>query len=654
MPLFRYSLYSLAGILGACWIPGLQGYSRWVAATSIIVLVLATLYGKSRIQEVGIGLFLFSLLPTALPTSVFPKGLVQQEYRGTFDFEVRTDSPSGALITRVWNDSVVHFLAVDELPESRNLEKGVKYRGIGTIRPFPPRKNPWGFDRSGYLRLKGASGLIDVKAFRSLDTLRSTGKIPPYRRIRSTLRKLVAEITPVEWQQGLLEALLLGEKAGLDPSTRRLFNRAGTGHVLAVSGLHTGLVFAFLSLLLRPVDRLARGRPLSGLLALLPLLAFGSIVGAGPSVSRAITMCAAWAVARFGRIHTDGYAVYSLALFGSILLSPVSVFEPGFQLSFAAVLAIIWGNKTLNRWFHGRKWKKWQKGLVGSLWISLCAQLGTLPLVMYYFGSLPMLFLPANLILLPLLPFLLAWGYLALLLQGLGAFPAKMKVLTTHGLDLLREGLLVFDRLPEGFFYENSWSLSYVFMAYALGISAALLWDRPSYKRRMLFGLIAGSALAASTHLRMRQTEEKWILIPHEHGQSTLLYAKGGQLTLYGQRPWRLELDRRLKSWIGRRGQESLFGGPTANAYTLGATGYLIALDRSHWVIPDGVNTQILWLREGSWIHLEKLLSSHSVGQVVADGSNRGLDLERWEGSCRKLGVPFHRTDRDGYFEYRY
>ncbi len=216
---------------------------------------------------------------------------------------------------------------------------------------------------------------------------------------------------------GLLKALLLGYTEEVSDAQRATFSTAGLSHILAVSGLHTGIIWVVLSALFAPLLWFRQKR-LHALAILVCIWIYAFITGLSPSVIRACVMVT---IVLIGTIITrKPRPLNSLFVAATIMLlyNPHYLFQVGFQLSFLSVLAILYLYTPL---YH--TWNPYNK-ILRKMWSLLCvsivAQIGTLPLVIYYFHEFPLLGLLTNIIVVPLLPILLFCGFLWLILASCG------------------------------------------------------------------------------------------------------------------------------------------------------------------------------------------------------------------------------------------
>ncbi len=204
----------------------------------------------------------------------------------------------------------------------------------------------------------------------------------------------------------LLRAVCLGDRSGLSEETREFYQRAGGMHVLAVSGLHVGLIWWVLHRALSPLVRLLRREIFRVVLILALLWFYAWVTGFSSSVCRSVTMFSLFSASRLMSRRSHSVNVVLVSMFLLIVLHPGRMLDVGFQLSYAAVLAIV----TIHPVF--RRGIKTKNPLLKWIWeatgISLAAQLGTFPLVVCYFHQVPVYALITNLLVIPLLSCIIA------------------------------------------------------------------------------------------------------------------------------------------------------------------------------------------------------------------------------------------------------
>ena len=325
------------------------------------------------------------------------------------------------------------------------------------------KRNPGGFDYRSYLRRRDVWAQLRVEEV--LDFRPATTSV------RERLRRgVVAGLG--ERAAGLMQAMTLGLREDLG-DLRETFAASGLAHILALSGLHVGILMAALGFLLRPLGR-AR-YPLMMVLVLLFVL----LVGASPSVLRAGVMVAAvlWSLwLGGGRLELG--AALGLAALITLLWHPAYLFDLSFQLSYLAVLGILLLTGPLTKRLLGERAQTlplWHpsKFLIGSMIVSLSAQALSLPLVVSTFGGAPLLSPLVNVVAVPLASLLVPLGFLAAVLGLVSLSLASLVNQLTGG---LAGGLIALANAAQGL-PSLTWgeigATGYVF--YAVGAFAVVL-----------------------------------------------------------------------------------------------------------------------------------------------------------------------------------
>lgn len=262
--------------------------------------------------------------------------------------------------------------------------------------------NPAEFDTEHFLYVRGITGT----AYLPMGVWRPDGVADKTLLMYAMdLRERVLRIYDslgFEGEEGaVLSALTLGEKRDLSQGVRDLYSAVGASHVLALSGLHLGILYMLITMLL-PVRGGSR-LPIimRELLVLLLLWGFAAMAGLTASVVRAVILFTLMSVARC--LQREGSVMNALGFAAIVMLvvCPRWLFDVSFQLSFAAVWAILLLEYPLRRLMRVEKHGRAYAYAAGVVAVSLSAQLGTLPFVWYYFGTFPLCFLITNFIVMP-------------------------------------------------------------------------------------------------------------------------------------------------------------------------------------------------------------------------------------------------------------
>jgi len=281
--------------------------------------------------------------------------------------------------------------------------------------------NPGGFNYQKYLRYRG----IQVRGFinnpSGIVIIRENhGNALKIRleKFRSGLRKLIEEnSSPPEGK--ILQALILGEKKEIPKNVRDKFNRAGISHILAISGLHIGIIAFFSIFIIRCIMKSSEYVLLrfniikvSALFAFIPIIVYAFIAGFGISTVRATIMILAFLVAILCGKERELFNTLALAAFVILVISPTSLFNISFQLSFTAVAAILFVTPRISSLIpklnmdKNHYFKKVLLSIALFIIVSLSATLGTIPLVAFYFNRISTVVLLSNLMVIPIIGFI--------------------------------------------------------------------------------------------------------------------------------------------------------------------------------------------------------------------------------------------------------
>jgi competence protein ComEC len=275
--------------------------------------------------------------------------------------------------------------------------------------------------------------------------------------------------------QAVAAAMTLGDKSALRSDTREVYAKSGASHVLALSGLHLGIIFMLLSLL-----TLGRRRSwLTQVVVIVAIWAFALLTGLSNSVTRAAIMITVYAAFAVGGRRKAPLGVLSFTAMAMLLADSSALFNVGFQLSFMAMLGILLFMPVFNgyvsaAWMQRHIVAKWLFGLVA---VSVAAQLGTAPLVMLHFGRFSTWFLLTNIIVIPFATLIIYCAFLSLII------PAAT-TLVLHLTTWMNSMLEWISRLPMASIEGLNPSMPQVVLMYALTGTLYLLAVRLMPVRR--------------------------------------------------------------------------------------------------------------------------------------------------------------------------
>lgn len=318
--------------------------------------------------------------------------------KNRYQLDIRLNSAAidDSLLIKI-NEKIVLYSS-DSVSVSA-LKPGDAVIFTGKLFPITSNNNPGDFDYKNYMRKKG----IRYQMYTSNPIIKTGKSNRELKTSASNFRQRLLEQYQKANIEGsefaVLAALTLGEKSYLDRSIKSQFSNSGAMHVLAVSGLHVGIIFIVLSTLFKPMCVSRKGRLLRSLFIIALLWAYALITGLSPSVMRAATMFSFVVAGQSFKRSPNIYNTIAFSALVLLLLNPEIIYEIGFQLSYAAVLSIVYYQPRIVALLPVKN------KLIGKIWalfaVSVAAQLGTLPFSLFYFNQFPIYFWMSNFVVIP-------------------------------------------------------------------------------------------------------------------------------------------------------------------------------------------------------------------------------------------------------------
>ncbi len=375
------------------------------------------------------------------------------------------------------------------------LSPGIFVGVTGTYRRGREERNPGEFDYNKYLHSKGISGVLRTYKFSGFKILTRENDFFPgiVFKVRKYIYKNINRLHQPK-TAGLLDGLLLADRSEISRETKTDFINSGVVHVLAVSGLHVGYIILIFLLLFGRFNIYARSLLTAG-----GLLLFMIVTGVPASVFRATLMSLILIFALLTNRSTNLYNSLALAALIILLFKPTELFSPGFQLSFTAVLSIaliynIFSEK-IEPSIGNNKFVKYVL-LFGA--VSLSAQIGTLPFTLIYFGKLSLIALFANILVIPLIGFIVGIGIFTLAINPVSPLIASYYAAAN---DLFGKILFEIVKLSGNFKYAFLWIRHFTLFdaaIYYLLIILLFYFYRKftsGYAKIILFTLVLGNII---------------------------------------------------------------------------------------------------------------------------------------------------------------
>lgn len=284
-----------------------------------------------------------------------------------------------------------------------NLELGQRVDFRGKLNRPNRNTNPYLFNYREYLLSKGIFTTVNIKDY-DIEEISDTNSLI-YNFKRDTIYRMdnLYDNYLSEKNSSLIKSILLGDSNYLNEQDLKKYRNLGLSHILAISGLHIGIIAGFLLFLF---SRLAIKKRISIILTLIFIWVYAFIVGFPPSILRANIMLS---VLLYSQIFHEPYDILNgifFAMFVLLIINPYAIFSVGFILSFVATISIIILTPRIMEIFY-----PYENKLVSTISAIIAVQTGLFPVLAYYFNSIPLISIFGNLFVIPILSFAIVLGF---------------------------------------------------------------------------------------------------------------------------------------------------------------------------------------------------------------------------------------------------
>ncbi|MCH4824501.1 ComEC family competence protein [Gramella lutea] len=458
--------------------------------------------------------------------------------------------------------------------------------------------------------------------------------------------RLISNLKRYDFEQNELavfQALILGQRRDLNNEIYKNYAAAGAIHILAISGLHIGILLLILNFLFKPLDSLKIARFIKPALIILLLWSFAFLTGLSSSVVRAVCMFSFLAIGLQLKRKTSSLNSLFLSLFFLLLINPYYIFQVGFQLSYLAVFSIvifqpmIYGLFSTKTRFLDYFWK--------LTTVSLAAQIGVIPLSLFYFHQFPGMFLVSNLILIPFLGLVLATGILVIILAYFNLLPVILAHLYEFLLNSMNYSIEWIAQIDSLVFTEIKMSHLQTLALYLIILTFILLSRKPDFKGLVKF-LVAVILFQTSSLYGRWTIPENESVVFHASKNSVIVQKGTEHLIVYADKKIENKL---ISDYIRERNIEKIKTEKIPKIMKMDNK-LILVLDSAMNYDLNNFQPDLVILRNSPKINLDRLLLKFSPQQLVVDGSNYRNYISRWRITAKNKKIPFHYTGEKGSY----
>lgn len=646
------------------------GFQNVLYATTVVLLLISMywVYLRKKIDRgplfglltylcmIGIGILSYAIQNEKLQPNHYTNLHISQDFNSIiFKIEERLkpdayntkyivsvnsfndETASGKLLINIKHDSLNPSLSVDDLLISSSKLQAIQ-------KPL----NPHQFDYSSYLELKQVYNQLYLKHDELL--LLSDSKTTIYGfadQLRTGINtKLVAAGFKNE-ALSIMNALLLGQRQTIDKTIYTNYVNSGTIHILAVSGLHVGIVLWILNSLFRPLLYLKYGNYIRPLILVTILWSFAVIAGLSPSVTRAVTMFSIISIAMHLKRPTNIYNTLVISAFVILLVKPTFLFSVGFQMSYLAVLGIVSVQPIL--------YKLWKPKYVvfDKLWqiftVTLAAQAGVVPISLFYFHQFPGLFFISNIVVIPFLGLILGFGLLVIALALMNMLPNFIVVAYSFIIDSLNTFIAWVAQFEDFLFRDIPFTILQVMCSYFLIMALVQAYKFRNFKwiTMSLIGIICFQSVSFYNRYKTQHdafivfNKSRYSMIGQKHNDHLLIHHN---LDILKQKT-----DNVVKNYSVGETIDSVSEDHIESIYQI-KNKKILVIDSLGVYKGLSFHPNYILLRNSPKLNLNRAIDSLNPGLIIADASNYKSYVKRWKATCEHKKIPFHYTYEKGAF----
>jgi competence protein ComEC len=526
------------------------------------------------------------------------------------------------------------------------------------LQPITNSGNPGGFDYKRYCSFQH----IHYQSFlKPEDYTIVAGKqtkwfknflITSRQSVLETLRKYIKQ----KRELSVAEALLIGYRDDLDIELVQSYSNAGVVHIIAISGLHLGMIYGALVLLFKRFRSKKWHKFVQPVTILLVLWLFTFIAGSVPSILRSAVMFTCIVLGESLTKRTSIYNTLAATAFILLVIDPFYLWDVGFQLSFAAVISIIAFQHYINNWFY------FQNKLMKRLWqlsaITLSAQVLTLPIVLYHFHQFPNFFMFTNLIIVPLSGLILFAELFLLIISFIPLIAEPFGKAVEWLLWLMNTFIERTDRIP----YSVTDGIQ-ITIPQAIFIMAAIVFASVWLirKNRLMFYWATGSLLCY-VGLRsidiIKVNQQQKIIVYNVPKHRAIDVVEGDTYTFIGdsvllQEGFLRNFHLKPSRIVNRMDMGLLNSVSIQNSVISSHNRKAIIVDKS---LPyddprQKIQADVLIISQNPKLYISQLMKHYEFKMLVFDATNPLWKIRLWKKDCDSLHLPHHSVPEQGAFE---
>ena len=696
--MFRLLLPMMAGILLYFFIPETGGYMLPSALILFAILLCVTLipalqprFGKEWKAGLVLSLLMVSLGCTVTGTFDYRNSdsFFSNHYSKGDLIALRIDEPVSVKENTVRVFAKLEYCGKENAwkeisgrmllwMEKDDASEALHYGDLILLETNPvslaPPANPHEFDYRRYLSYRNVFHQAYVK--KNHWQLLSQGNGNPVYSFALSMRERLLQTYRDAGISGdefaVIAALTAGYTDEIDPDLRKAYADSGTLHVLSVSGLHVGIIFAVINFFLFFLDRKKHGLIIKAVIIILFLWFYAFMTGLSPPVLRAALMLSFVVAGKALNRQTGMINTILASAFLILLVNPFALADVGFQLTYLAVIGIVILQKPIYEAFS------FKRKIPDQIWkltaVSLAAQIATFPISLFYFHQFPNFFLISNLIIIPISTVSIYAAIAALVFSGIPWLAEASAWLLDFVVWLMNQAVLLFDNLPFATLTGIQSGVAETLLLYGM-ITGFLIFILQNSVAALRATLVLACLMLCISLFRENRRQQQQVFTVYHAGKATAVqFVQGRNATMVfeGRKNSTFQkIRQRLGNdwtWLGTGMPDTLSlnrvkQGEFNNNYLCNRDASFLFAGKRFTLVSDAIGketalkklrTDFLIITGSPKLSVARLKKLYDFSMLIIDAANSDYRCKRWIAECEALGVRYYSVKKDGAFEMKF
>ncbi|MCK5028232.1 MAG: ComEC family competence protein [Bacteroidales bacterium] len=678
-PFFRLVIPFIAGILFQIKFPILNGVIIFIIALLLLTITIFSIfkltrnYSLNKLWGVLISLILlfsgmqlvnfkvYNRFDFNKNEQTFIATIIEQpkETEKSVKTILKLNSLKDSVIWKKNNTRVICYFQKDSNTLQLNFGDQILVKAF--VSEIKNSGNPFEFDYKKYLKYKEIYYQTYVKSSNySVLAHEKCNILWQYsHKARQSLLNIYKKHNISDDEFAVLSALTLGFKNDLTPELKESFSASGAMHILAVSGLHVGIIFIVLCKMLFFLQKNKYGRIIQSAIIIVALFTYAFITGFSDSVFRAATMFAFVSLGQMFKRQINIYNTISASAFILLIINPYSIMNVGFQLSYAAVISIVFFQPKIYSLLNF-KYK-----IPDYIWqlisVAIAAQIGTFPITIHYFNQFPLYFILSNIIIIPI-AILIIYGAILLFAFSFSDLISKYISIglnfITH---ILNQNVGFIEELPFSKIENILFDRIEVIILLALIFSISFFIIQKQYYFLKTSVLILISLLCYNIVNNFKISENSIFVVHNIKGVSAINLIEGKESYFisneiannfsdaikYSVNPlWKKQKISKIVT-VGEEDSLKIF-----NSFSFKKIKILHIKSNQilNYKPVEKLKTNYIILSENTDLSISDLISCFEFDEIIFDSSNSFYKVRTWKKECLNSGIKFHDVSEEGAY----